>query len=115
MGAAATHNIEYAPNPYIFCKNLNKMIGYELIYEYQSLFLSNNVFFSAPYVKVYLVDGKKCVAKAKTSTARRTLDPLYQQQLIFHERYQGCILQVCSLNLSLNSYKAFIHSFIRPK
>ncbi|XP_045101726.1 regulating synaptic membrane exocytosis protein 1-like isoform X2 [Portunus trituberculatus] len=48
----------------------------------------------APYVKVYLVAGKKCVAKAKTSTARRTLDPLYQQQLIFHERYQGCVLQV---------------------
>ncbi|KAF2366402.1 C2 domain [Trinorchestia longiramus] len=48
----------------------------------------------APYVKVYLVDGKKCVAKAKTATARRTLDPLYQQQLIFHERYHGCVLQV---------------------
>ncbi|RXG73034.1 Regulating synaptic membrane exocytosis protein 2 [Armadillidium vulgare] len=48
----------------------------------------------APYVKVYLVHGKKCVAKAKTSTARRTLDPLYQEQLIFHEKYQGCILQV---------------------
>ncbi|RXG53248.1 Regulating synaptic membrane exocytosis protein 2 [Armadillidium vulgare] len=34
---------------------------------------------------------KKCVAKAKTSTARRTLDPLYQQQLIFHEKYQGTV------------------------
>ncbi|XP_076044393.1 rab3 interacting molecule isoform X2 [Oratosquilla oratoria] len=48
----------------------------------------------APYVKVYLVHGKKCVAKAKTATARRTLDPLYQQQLVFHEKYQGCVLQV---------------------
>uniref|UniRef100_T1ITJ4 Regulating synaptic membrane exocytosis protein 2 n=1 Tax=Strigamia maritima TaxID=126957 RepID=T1ITJ4_STRMM len=48
----------------------------------------------APYVKVYLVDGKRCVAKAKTSTARRTLDPLYQQQLLFHRVYQGCVLQV---------------------
>ncbi|KAG5896270.1 hypothetical protein JTB14_033567 [Gonioctena quinquepunctata] len=48
----------------------------------------------APYVKVYLVNGKKCVAKAKTTTARRTLDPLYQQQLAFRESYQGCILQV---------------------
>lgn len=53
---------------------------------------------TAPYVKVYLVDGKKCVAKAKTATARRTLDPLYQQQLIFHERYQGCVLQVRTLS-----------------
>ncbi|KAK2719047.1 hypothetical protein QYM36_006161 [Artemia franciscana] len=48
----------------------------------------------APYVKVYLVNGKRCIAKAKTSTARRTLDPLYQQQLVFHENYSGCVLQV---------------------
>ncbi|XP_071440565.1 regulating synaptic membrane exocytosis protein 1 isoform X4 [Hetaerina americana] len=48
----------------------------------------------APYVKVYLVNGKRCIAKAKTSTARRTLDPLYQQQLSFREPFQGCILQV---------------------
>ncbi|XP_069676267.1 regulating synaptic membrane exocytosis protein 2 isoform X4 [Periplaneta americana] len=48
----------------------------------------------APYVKVYLVSGKKCIAKAKTATARRTLDPLYQQQLAFREPFQGCILQV---------------------
>lgn len=51
-------------------------------------------FFTAPYVKVYLVSGKKCIAKAKTATARRTLDPLYQQQLAFREPFQGCILQV---------------------
>ncbi|KAK9869904.1 hypothetical protein WA026_003624 [Henosepilachna vigintioctopunctata] len=48
----------------------------------------------APYVKVYLVNGKKCIAKAKTSTARRTLDPLYQQQLAFRENFTNCILQV---------------------
>ncbi|XP_057663299.1 regulating synaptic membrane exocytosis protein 2 isoform X3 [Diorhabda carinulata] len=48
----------------------------------------------APYVKVYLVNGKKCIAKAKTTTARRTLDPWYQQQLAFKENTQGCILQV---------------------
>ena len=48
----------------------------------------------APWVKVYLVSGKKCLAKAKTAPARRTLDPLFQQQLIFHERYGGCVLQV---------------------
>lgn len=52
------------------------------------------LFFEAPYVKVYLVSGKKCLAKAKTATARRTLDPLYQQQLTFREPFQGCILQV---------------------
>ncbi|XP_067615778.1 uncharacterized protein Rim isoform X12 [Eurosta solidaginis] len=48
----------------------------------------------APYVKVYLVSGKRCIDKMKTSTARRTLDPLYQQQLVFKQPYQGCILQV---------------------
>ncbi|XP_063708928.1 regulating synaptic membrane exocytosis protein 2 [Culicoides brevitarsis] len=48
----------------------------------------------APYVKVYLVQGKKCVAKAKTTTARKTLDPLYQQQLAFREPFDGCVLQV---------------------
>ncbi|XP_072388810.1 regulating synaptic membrane exocytosis protein 2 [Diabrotica undecimpunctata] len=48
----------------------------------------------APYVKVYLVNGKKCIAKAKTTTSRRTLDPWYQQQLAFKENIQGCILQV---------------------
>ncbi|XP_066143466.1 regulating synaptic membrane exocytosis protein 2 isoform X3 [Euwallacea fornicatus] len=48
----------------------------------------------APYVKVYLVCGKKCYAKAKTQQARRTLDPLYQNQLTFKEDYRGCILQV---------------------
>ncbi|XP_075743078.1 rab3 interacting molecule isoform X2 [Rhipicephalus microplus] len=48
----------------------------------------------APYVKVYLINGRKCIAKAKTATARRTLDPLYQQVLIFNEDYRGCVLQV---------------------
>ncbi|CRL06041.1 CLUMA_CG019127, isoform A [Clunio marinus] len=48
----------------------------------------------APYVKVYLVSGKKCIAKAKTTAARKTLDPLYQQMLAFREPFQGCILQV---------------------
>uniref|UniRef100_T1L2L6 Regulating synaptic membrane exocytosis protein 2 n=3 Tax=Tetranychus urticae TaxID=32264 RepID=T1L2L6_TETUR len=48
----------------------------------------------ATYVKVYMVKGRKCIAKAKTSIARRTLDPLYQQKLIFHEDYRGCVLQV---------------------
>ncbi|KAK0171616.1 hypothetical protein PV328_005047 [Microctonus aethiopoides] len=48
----------------------------------------------APYVKVYLVNGKKCIAKAKTTTARKTLEPFYQQPLAFRENFQGCILQV---------------------
>uniref|UniRef100_A0A0C9QGF1 RIMS2_0 protein n=1 Tax=Fopius arisanus TaxID=64838 RepID=A0A0C9QGF1_9HYME len=48
----------------------------------------------APYVKVYLVNGKKCIEKAKTTAARKTLAPLYQQTLVFRENFQGCYLQV---------------------
>lgn len=48
----------------------------------------------APYVKLYMVNGKRCVAKAKTTSARRTLDPLYQQTLTFRENFKGCVLQV---------------------
>ncbi|PAA71686.1 hypothetical protein BOX15_Mlig011495g1 [Macrostomum lignano] len=48
----------------------------------------------APYVKVYLLEAKNCVEKQKTSVTRRTLDPLYQQQLIFMEDFRGKILQV---------------------
>ena len=51
----------------------------------------------ASYVKVYLIRGNKCLAKAKTLTSRKTLDPLYQQQLLFYEDYTGCILQVSFL------------------
>ncbi|XP_070515527.1 regulating synaptic membrane exocytosis protein 2 isoform X3 [Cardiocondyla obscurior] len=48
----------------------------------------------APYVKLYLVNGKRCIEKAKTTTARKTLDPFYQQVLTFKEDCKGCILQV---------------------
>jgi hypothetical protein len=48
----------------------------------------------ATYVKVYMWKSRKCVAKARTSLARRTLDPLYQQQLIFHEDYREAVLQI---------------------
>ncbi|GIX75666.1 regulating synaptic membrane exocytosis protein 2 [Caerostris darwini] len=48
----------------------------------------------APYVKVYLMVGRKCVAKRKTVLARRTLDPLYQQALTFDEEFRNSYLQV---------------------
>ena len=56
----------------------------------------------APYIKVYLMDGKNCTEKQKTLVARRTLDPLYQQQLLFAEPYHGKILQVCYLLRYIN-------------
>uniref|UniRef100_A0A8C2HRF1 Regulating synaptic membrane exocytosis 1a n=1 Tax=Cyprinus carpio TaxID=7962 RepID=A0A8C2HRF1_CYPCA len=48
----------------------------------------------APYVKVYLLENGACKAKKKTKIARKTLDPLYQQSLLFEESPQGKVLQV---------------------
>ncbi|XP_068707139.1 regulating synaptic membrane exocytosis protein 2-like isoform X6 [Montipora foliosa] len=48
----------------------------------------------APYVKVYVMEGKRCLLKKKTRTARRTLEPLYQQQLEFKVEFTGKTLQV---------------------
>lgn len=51
-----------------------------------------------PYVKLHLLDGKTSVEKMRTSApARRTLDPLFQQQFTFSTNYKEKILQVkCS-------------------
>lgn len=63
------------------------------------MFLANGFFIvlflpSAPYVKVYLLNNGAYVAKKKTKIARKTLDPLYQQALLFEESPQGKVLQV---------------------
>ncbi|KAA3676035.1 uncharacterized protein DEA37_0006556 [Paragonimus westermani] len=49
----------------------------------------------APYVKLHLLEGKQSVEKIRTTTPpRRTLDPLYQQQLTFSMPYHGRIIQM---------------------
>ncbi|XP_061680629.1 regulating synaptic membrane exocytosis protein 2-like isoform X3 [Syngnathoides biaculeatus] len=48
----------------------------------------------AAYVKVYLMDNGKCLLKRRTRLARKTLDPLYQQQLQFEENPEGKVLQI---------------------
>ncbi|KAM8883654.1 regulating synaptic membrane exocytosis protein 2-like [Synchiropus picturatus] len=48
----------------------------------------------AAYVKVYLLDNGKCLLKRRTRLARKSLDPLYQQQLQFEENPEGKVLQV---------------------
>jgi len=48
----------------------------------------------APYVKVYLLDGKTCIEKQRTRPTRRTLDPLIQQTLIFKENFRDKVLQI---------------------
>uniref|UniRef100_A0A8C7YHG2 Regulating synaptic membrane exocytosis 1a n=1 Tax=Oryzias sinensis TaxID=183150 RepID=A0A8C7YHG2_9TELE len=54
----------------------------------------SNPLLPAPYVKVYLLDNGTCKAKKKTKIARKTLEPLYQQHLLFDESPQGKVLQV---------------------
>lgn len=61
----------------------------------------------APYVKLYLVNGKRCIEKAKTTMARKTLDPFYQQLLAFKENCRGCILQVRA-TLSFFQFRFFL-------
>ena len=51
----------------------------------------------APYVKVYVMEGKRCLVKKKTRTARRTLEPLYQQQLEFKVEFTGKTLQASDI------------------
>ena len=53
----------------------------------------------APYVKVYVMEGKRCLVKKKTRTARRTLEPLYQQQLEFKVEFTGKTLQASDIAL----------------
>ncbi|XP_043915903.1 regulating synaptic membrane exocytosis protein 3 [Protopterus annectens] len=48
----------------------------------------------ATYIKVYLLENGACLAKKKTKVAKKTLDPLYQQALLFDESPQGKVLQV---------------------
>uniref|UniRef100_A0A915IN47 C2 domain-containing protein n=1 Tax=Romanomermis culicivorax TaxID=13658 RepID=A0A915IN47_ROMCU len=48
----------------------------------------------APFVKLYLMDGKRCVAKAKSATAARIAEPHFDQHLIFEESHKGRYLQL---------------------
>ncbi|XP_048469216.1 regulating synaptic membrane exocytosis protein 3 [Rhincodon typus] len=48
----------------------------------------------APYIKVYLLENGVCIAKRKTKISRKSLDPVYQQALLFDEGPQGKVLQV---------------------
>ena len=72
----------------------------------KKIFVEHRFFicFLAPYVKVYLLDGKTCVEKQRTRSTRRTLDPLIQQSLIFKEDYRDKVLQVKILVLFFNRF-----------
>lgn len=48
----------------------------------------------AAYIKVYLLENGVCVAKKKTKAVRKSLDPLYNQVLVFSESPQGKVVQV---------------------
>ncbi|KAK7155784.1 hypothetical protein R3I93_010441 [Phoxinus phoxinus] len=48
----------------------------------------------AAYIKVYLLENGVCIAKKKTKSVRKSLDPLYNQVLVFSESPQGKVVQV---------------------
>ncbi|XP_036421367.1 regulating synaptic membrane exocytosis protein 3 [Colossoma macropomum] len=48
----------------------------------------------ATYVKVYVLENGACLSKKKTKVVKKTLDPTYQQNLLFDESPQGKVLQV---------------------
>ncbi|GAA6095647.1 regulating synaptic membrane exocytosis protein 4 [Tachysurus ichikawai] len=48
----------------------------------------------AAYIKVYLLENGVCIAKKKTKSVRKSLDPLYNQVLVFSERPQGKVVQI---------------------
>lgn len=48
----------------------------------------------AAYIKVYLLDNGVCVAKKKTKSVRKSLDPIYNQVLVFSGSPQGKVVQV---------------------
>lgn len=58
------------------------------------MFVFNACVISAAYIKVYLLENGICVAKKKTKSVRKSLDPLYNQVLVFSESPQGKVVQV---------------------
>ncbi|XP_046699662.1 regulating synaptic membrane exocytosis protein 3 isoform X1 [Silurus meridionalis] len=48
----------------------------------------------ATYAKVYVLENGACLSKKKTKVVKKTLDPTYQQTLLFDESPQGKVLQV---------------------
>uniref|UniRef100_A0A914PQK1 C2 domain-containing protein n=1 Tax=Panagrolaimus davidi TaxID=227884 RepID=A0A914PQK1_9BILA len=51
----------------------------------------------APYVKLYLMDGKVCVCKAKTQPSRKTTAPVFGQAVEFQENFKHRTLQITVL------------------
>lgn len=43
------------------------------------------------------MEGKNCVAKAKTQPVRRTTAPLIQQRMVFNDQIKNKMLQVSNI------------------
>lgn len=68
----------------------------------------------ATYVKVYVLENGVCLAKKKTKVVKKTLDPTYQQALLFDESPQGKVLQVSdSLFLAFPIFRSFQHPVMK--
>lgn len=66
---------------------------------------------SATYIKVYVLENGMCLAKKKTKVVKKTLDPTFQQSLMFDESPQGKVLQVLQIQIT----PAILHKHILQK
>lgn len=73
--------------------------------------ISHTAILPLPFVKVFIVNGKRVLDKGKTGHARRTLDPLFQQHLTFRKGLQGSIMQVKHLISNLQKFQICIIIF----
>lgn len=47
-----------------------------------------------PYIKVYLMNNKKCIAKFKIDATEQTLNPSYHRRVLFRDDHRNCLLQI---------------------
>ncbi len=83
------------------CKETSKSValqsGFQYLVDFKDAVWFIVFFVSAAYIKVYLLENSLCIAKKKTKSVRKSLDPLYNQVLVFSESPQGKVVQVNSI------------------
>lgn len=61
---------------------------------------------------MYVLENGVCLAKKKTKVVKKTLDPTYQQALLFDESPQGKVLQVshnsCSFSPTISIFYLYL-------
>lgn len=63
-------------------------------------------------MKVYVLENGACLAKKKTKVIKKTLDPSFQQSLLFDESPQGKVLQVGTQDTNWPQMRRHISRFV---